>query len=179
MFIKVIAFDCFGTVFDASELPSELITKYVEHVIANPTAAKQYEFGQAWFDLPAHKDSAAGIQKLRDGGYTCVALSNGTPELIKHLSDRAGIVWDVIVDLPKHGVYKPYSDAYKVVEKETGVKPQNTLMVTANPGFGDVEGAQSIGMNTQVIRANGAGNLLDLAFVMTRNLRVKRKFSYG
>ncbi len=34
MVIRLLAFDCFGTVFDASELPSESIKAYVKHVIA-------------------------------------------------------------------------------------------------------------------------------------------------
>jgi 2-haloalkanoic acid dehalogenase type II len=179
MFVDVIAFDCFGTVFDASELPVESIQAYVKHVIANPTAASKFDFGTEWYELPAHKDSAAGIKKLRDNGYKCVALSNGPPELIRQLSDKAGIEWDAIINLAAHNVYKPYSEAYKIVEKETGVKPQFCLMVTANPTFGDIEGAKSIGMNAQVIRADGAGNILDLAETLrVRNPR-KRKYDRG
>lgn len=152
MFVRVIAFDCFGTVFNASELPRESVKAYVNHVIANPTAATKFEFGPEWFKLPAHEDAAPGIRKLRENGFICVALSNGTKELIDHLSKAAGIEWDLVIDLAKHGVYKPYSDAYKTVQKETGVRPENSLMVTANPDFGDIEGAMSIGMGTQVIR---------------------------
>lgn len=179
MFVDVIAFDCFGTVFDASELPVESIQAYVKHVISNPTAASKFNFGSEWYELPAHKDSAAGIKKLRANGYKCVALSNGPADLVKHLSGKAGIEWDYIIDLAAHNVYKPYSEAYKTVEKETGVKPQFCLMVTANPTFGDVEGAMSIGMNAQVIRANGNGNILDLAETLRVRKPKKRKYDHG
>ncbi len=138
----------------------------------------KFDFGPEWFNLPAHKDSAAGIRKLQDNGFLCVALSNGPAELIKHLSDNADIEWDLIIDLAKHNVYKPYSDAYKTVQKETGIKPEHCLMVTANPTFGDVDGAMSIGMNAQVIRVADKPNIAGLAETMGKCRFKKRKFSY-
>ena len=71
------------------------------------------------------------------------------------ISALNGIGWDHITDLKEHRVYKPNIDAYRTIEKDLGYKPVETLMVTANPTFGDVEGAAAIGMHSQVIRQPG------------------------
>lgn len=147
---RVAAFDCFGTVFDASGLPRELVAAYVEHV--NAENFSPFEFPQEWYELPAHPDSAEGIRRLRAGGIRCVTLSNGSKELLEALSNRAGIEWDAIIDLAAHRVYKPNQRAYRTVELETGATPGESLLVTANKTFGDVEGASSIGMGWILIR---------------------------
>lgn len=159
--IKCAAFDCFGTVFDTSALPRENIADYVRHV--RSATFSPYTFPPAWYDLPAHPDSAAGIRMLRESGIACVALSNGTPELIRHLSRRAEILWDCVIDLAARGVYKPHLDAYRAVEDVFGPPPNETIMVTANPTFGDIEGAVAVGMQAWVIRHGYPNTIIELA----------------
>ena len=90
-------------------------------------------------------------------------------DLLEHVSRRGGILWDKIIDLASHRVYKPHVDAYRTVEKEMKVKPAGTLMVTANPTFGDIEGAAAIGMPSQVIRQpDGPANIIELAWRLER-----------
>lgn len=79
--ITCAAFDCFGTVFDTAALSRDLISDYVRHV--RSATFSPYTFPPAWYDLPAHQDSADGIRLLQAAGIACVALSNGTPELIR------------------------------------------------------------------------------------------------
>ncbi len=83
-------------------------------------------------------------------GFDCVTLSNGDNNLIFERSMKYGIHWDTMIDLRLNRVYKPNTDAYRTIEKELGFKPAETLMVTANPTFGDIEGAAAIGMQSQV-----------------------------
>jgi 2-haloalkanoic acid dehalogenase type II len=151
--IKCIAFDCFGTVFDMSGVPAVEIRTYVRHVKAEDFSP--FTFPQTWYDLKPHPDAAQGIRKLQSLGYQCVPLSNGDANLISDISEAGGIWWDYIIDLVYHGVYKPKIAAYQTIEKDLGFKPKNTLMVTANPTFGDIEGAAAIGMQSQVIRQPG------------------------
>jgi FMN phosphatase YigB (HAD superfamily) len=92
---------------------------------------------------------------LQDVGFSCVTLSNGSSNLLRYVSRQNGILWDFIIDLVTHRVYKPHVDAYRTVEKQLGFAPSETLMVTANPTFGDIEGAAAIGMQSQVIRQPG------------------------
>jgi 2-haloalkanoic acid dehalogenase type II len=148
--IKCIAFDCFGTVFDMSNLSREEIKDYVDHV--NLKDFSPYYFTYEWKSLIAHEDSASGIKLLQDNGYYCVALSNGSYDLIKIISESNNIYWDYIINLNEHKVYKPHFDAYKTIEKDTNFKPSETLMVSANPKFGDIEGARNINMRSAVIR---------------------------
>jgi HAD superfamily hydrolase (TIGR01493 family) len=159
--IKCIAFDCFGTVFDMSGVSRDEIRAYVDHVRKEDFTP--FAFPLAWWSLRAHADSADGIRALQAAGFRCVALSNGSPELVGTISVASGIAWDHIVDLASHRVYKPHVDAYRTVEKDIGVAPGETLMVTANPTFGDIEGAAAVGMPSQVIRHGYPNTIIDLA----------------
>ncbi|HRF01685.1 MAG TPA: hypothetical protein PLI18_14270 [Pirellulaceae bacterium] len=160
--LRCLAFDCFGTVFDTASLTRDDVRAYVEHVRRDDFSP--FAFSDAWRSLPAHPDAAAGIARLRAAGFVCVTLSNGSAELLAELSRRAGIEWDRIIDLAAHRAYKPRNlDAYRAVERETGFEPAGTLMVTANPTFGDVEGAASIGMPSQIVRHGRPHDLIELA----------------
>jgi len=160
--IKCIAFDCFGTVFDMAGVSREEIGDYVRHVRKADFAP--YAFPHGWWHLRLHPDAAEGVKSLQQAGFKCVALSNGSANLLEHVSLAGGIEWDEVIDLAKHRVYKPNVDAYLTVEQETGFKPKECLMVTANPTFGDIEGSAAIGMRSQVIRQPGEpANIIELA----------------
>lgn len=159
--MRCIAFDCFGTVFDMASVPREEIAAYVRHVRKNDFTP--YTFPDSWWELKAHSDSAEGIAKLRDAGFKCVTLSNGSANLLQTVSQANGIEWDAVIDLAFYRVYKPHVDAYRTVEKAVGFKPAETLMVTANPTFGDIEGSAAIGMPSQVIRHGHPNTIVELA----------------
>jgi len=155
------AFDCFGTIFDVSDVPRQDRIDYGNHV--RTVDFSPFNFSPAWYAIKAHADSAKGIQLLQASGIKCVTLSNGSVELLTQISASADIHWDLVIDLTKHRVYKPNPDAYLTVEKELGFKPRDTLMVTANPLFGDVEKATAIGMQTQIIRHGYPDTVIELA----------------
>jgi 2-haloalkanoic acid dehalogenase type II len=151
MTIKCLAFDCFGTVFDMEGVSRDEIAAYVAHV--RLADFSPYRFSEPWWNINPHPDSAPGVRMLRENGFTCVTLSNGAASMLGYLAKKNDIPFHQIIDLTKHKAYKPKNlDAYRAVEKETGFKPNETMMVTANPTFGDVEGASAIGMIPQVIR---------------------------
>jgi HAD superfamily hydrolase (TIGR01493 family) len=159
--IKCIAFDCFGTVFDMSGVDRAEIKAYVEHVRRDDFSP--YKFPESWFALKAHPDAAEGIRRLQEAGYFCVAMSNGTVQLINTISTANDIHWNAIIDLILHGTYKPHVKAYRAIEESIGIAPARTLMVTANPTFGDIEGSSAIGMPSQVIRHGYPDNIIELA----------------
>ena len=166
--IKCIAFDCFGTVFDMDGVSRNEIGDYVRHVRKNDFTP--YRFPDSWRSLPLHPDAAEGVKLLQSAGYVCVTLSNGDASLLRHVSVCGGVYWDSVIDLAKHRVYKPHIDAYRTIEKETQFKPDECLMVTANPTFGDIEGSAAIGMLSQVIRQPEApANIIELAWRLERN----------
>jgi len=165
--IKALAFDCFGTVFDMMPIPNRDILSYVEHVRKADFAP--YAFPASWLNLKAHEDSAEGIKMIQKLGIKCVALSNGSYELLGHISKQNGIEFDHIVNLAAHRVYKPHQAAYLTVQKDLGIDPGDTLMVTANPTFGDLEGAESVGMHACVIRHDLLHEtIVDLAVTLKR-----------
>jgi HAD superfamily hydrolase (TIGR01493 family) len=169
--LKCIAFDCFGTVFDMKNILPVEIRAYVKHVKADDF--RVFTFPDSWWSLKAHDDAARGIKQLQQAGFVCIAMSNGSKDLISTISLRNGIDWGHIVDLVSRGVYKPHVDAYRAIEKDTGFKPQECLMVTANPGFGDPIGAAAIGMPSQVIRnPECPRDIVDLAeLLISQHLR--------
>lgn len=176
MNIKCIAFDCFGTVFDMSKISKDEIQDYVNHV--NNKNFSPYSFPDSWYDLKSHRDSSDGIASLQDREYFCVALSNGSYDLIKNISEKNSIYWDYIIDLNKHKVYKPHTDAYKTIEKDTNFQPSETLMVTANPTFGDIEGARSINMHNIVIRHGYPNSIIELADLLHKKSMYKISWSF-
>ena len=161
--ITAVAFDCFNTVFVLLAEHYKQVKDYAKHV--NNPDFKPYIFPKEWYDLESHTDAIDGIRLMREKGYYCIAMSNGNPELILANSNKSGIVWDHVMDLASHGVYKPNKLAYPLIGLDTGFPPSATLMVTANPTFGDIEGARYCGMQTCTIIRNGkhAYNILDLA----------------
>jgi 2-haloacid dehalogenase len=159
--IRCIAFDCFGTLFDMSGIPQEQIADYVRHVRSENFTP--YNFPSEWYNLKAHPDVLEGIRRLKAAGIKCVALSNGHWGLIRFIAEESGFHFDHVCDLVGAKVYKPHVDAYRVVERDTGFTPAETLMVTANPTFGDIEGAIAIGMRYQVIRHCYPKTVIELA----------------
>ncbi len=152
MSIRMILFDVFGTVFDMSSLPKEDIKHYVNHVKAD--VWKPLELPEDWWYLKAHPDAAEGIRRLREH-FTVATLSNGPVDLLVWLSKQNGIDWDWIVPIQMEYTYKPHRAAYLTVFQCFKFDPSQILLVTANPTFGDIEGAASVGMKSQVIRQPG------------------------
>lgn len=150
--IKVIAFDCFGTVFDMSTLARDDISGYV--ATSRDKHGEEWQplnLSDAWYELRAHPDSAEGIRKLRRKFKVCT-LSNGPFHLLEHISRNAGLVWDLIIPIEMLKAYKRHPSTYLSVPSLFRVDPSEVLVVTANPGFGDVEAATQLGMQAVVIR---------------------------
>lgn len=155
MSLKVIAFDLFGTVFDASGVDPDERRAYIKHVRKHQLDWKPLELPESWRTMPAHPDSAAGLRMLRADGYKVVTCTNWPRQQIAHASVNAGIEWDHFVLLERYRCYKPTLGAYAAIAEEMGVETCECLMVTANPGSGDDTRPKLMGMQTQVIRNPG------------------------
>ena len=163
--LTVAFFDCFGTVFDMSDIPREEIAAYVEHVRREDFTP--YEFPPSWYSLKAHPDAAEGIRHLRyNCGLRCVAFSNGSWELISEISKANSIRWSGITSPAACQAYKPHPKAYESAVRMMRVPAIQCLMVTANPTFGDIEGAAGAGMQSCVIRHGFPNNIIELAEVI-------------
>jgi FMN phosphatase YigB (HAD superfamily) len=158
--IHCIAFDCFNTIFKVEAIPYEELKEYSNHV--KKSDFSPFLFSEKWYQLAAFDDVASGFDLLRRKGIKIVALSNGSVELISALSEKNTLRWDYIIDLTKHGMYKPNINAYFACVKDTKIPAAHTLMVTANKSFGDLESSRSVGMQAALIRNGFPETILDL-----------------
>lgn len=167
--IKVIAFDLFGTVFNADGVSHEEKDAYVNHVRQYRTTQfwRPLHLPTSWQAMPPHADSAPGIRKLRILGYKCVTLTNWPYYQIQAASQNARIEWDQMILLERYRVYKPSLVAYAAAAERTRVLPSEVLMVTANPGAGDDTYPARIGMRSLVIRGDSEiSTIINLALRM-------------
>lgn len=155
----ILAFDCFGTVFDMTSVPREEIKAYVDHVRQQEWSP--YTFPESWRWLTAHPDSAEGIYRLQQKNIECWTFSNGGWELIGQASHANDIHWNNIVDLSIPKVYKPNAGAYQYLRDLA--EGRELHIVTANPTFGDIEGAELIGVKSHVIRHGNPETIIELA----------------
>jgi HAD superfamily hydrolase (TIGR01493 family) len=168
--ITTAAFDCFGTIFDMSNFPKHEIADYVAHVKRNDFT--EYAFNGPWWELKAFPDVKEGLEVLDSIGICCYAFSNGRKRLLETLFENNNLTFTDVWDPTEHNVYKPHPAAYPAFCDWVGANPANCLMVTANPTFGDVEGAAVIGMKPWVIRHGRMRDVGSLAehFVMIKKL---------
>jgi 2-haloacid dehalogenase len=149
---KVLAFDCFGTVFDVSAVPTDEVREYGRQVRRDEWAP--LELPRSWDRLKAHADAVEGIKRLRQK-YRVVTCSNLPLGLLAHLSGQAGIMWDAIVPLEANRAYKPSKLAYCTVAQVMQVEQPAVTVVTAHANGPDLEGAPAASMGVQLIRNPG------------------------
>jgi HAD superfamily hydrolase (TIGR01493 family) len=147
--LNVIAFDVFGTVVDFAGVPREEVREYARQ-LRRPEWSPLL-LPDSWASLPAHPDSAEGIERLRQKFFV-VTCSNGPLGLMARLAKNAGLRWDAIIPLELNRVYKPDPRAYLTVCEVLNVSPAAVTMVTANKDFGDLEGSAAVGMTPVLIR---------------------------
>lgn len=157
----ILAFDCFGTVFDIRGLKPADIHSYVMQVKEGRSEWKPLELPPEWSQMPAWPDSADAIAQLRMNGHTCVTCSNLPLGLLYYASELAGISWDAICPLESARTYKPDRRAYEVVCGVMQLSPHQVTVVTAHAEGPDIKGAPAAGMNVMLVRQNGE-TLLDL-----------------
>lgn len=150
--MKVLALDCFGTVFDSSNVPKEDVRSYIAQV-QRPEWAP-LELPISFCGMQPHPDAAEGINRLR-AKFRVVTCSNLPVLLLHDLSQLGGVEWDAIVPLEARRCYKPDHNAYWAVSDLMGVPPSQVTVVTAHANGPDIEGAPRAGMQVQLIRNPG------------------------
>lgn len=173
MSIKVIAFDLFGTVFDAESASTEDRSRYGDCL----RAWRERREYRSLFDLSSFyrlkplADSLEGLQALRDKGYQIVAASNIPMSYVRCSSRCCGLLWDGILDLENYRIYKPDLAAYAAICDLKKCLPSEVLFVTGNHGkygIGDDTEPLKIGMQTAKIRRDSPiQTIIDLAATLT------------
>jgi HAD superfamily hydrolase (TIGR01493 family) len=169
MSIKVIAFDLFGTVFDAESASSPDRDHYTTCLRMWRQNRTYYpvQFIDSFQFLKPFADSIEGLNAIRAKGYKIVAASNIPAGFAYAASTNAGIEWDGILELVSYRIYKPDLAAYAAICDLMKCEPSEVLMVTGNHGkygIGDDTEPLKIGMQTAKIRRDSPiQTIIDLA----------------
>jgi 2-haloacid dehalogenase len=126
--------------------------------------------------LPPHSDVKAGFQRLRDGGWRLVALTNSTLEAAETQLTNAGLrdYLERVFSADSVRRLKPASEPYKMAARELGLTTSSLVFVAAHSW--DVAGAARVGCMTVFLARDGqaldgltprptliAANICDLA----------------
>jgi len=110
---------------------------------------------ETYHELAVFEDVRGGMERLRDAGYPLYVVSNGNPEMLESMVDRAdigGLIEDA-VSADEVGTFKPDAELYRHAAARTGTPVDGIVHVTA--AWFDVQGAVHAGM--QAAKVNRAG----------------------
>jgi len=95
--------------------------------------------------LDLYPDAKAALAAL--SGHKLAILSNGSTQMLNDLVKNTGLdqVLDATISIDSERIFKPAPQAYTLIEKKLGVKPDEVIFVSSNPF--DVAGAKSFGLN--------------------------------
>lgn len=130
------------------------------------------EISSIFYDLDVFEDVYRGMKQLHNAGYNLAIVSNGSPELLNSIVNRAGI-GDFIsetISAEEIQIYKPHSQIYEHAAKRVDT-PVDQIAHVATPWY-DIYGAMHTGMqgiwvNRREVpweRFNGSPNLIIKSF---------------
>jgi 2-haloacid dehalogenase len=95
--------------------------------------------------LDLYPDAKAALAAL--SGHKLAILSNGSTQMLNDLVKNTGLdqVLDATISIDSERIFKPAPQAYTLIEKKLGVRPNEVIFVSSNPF--DVAGAKSFGLN--------------------------------
>lgn len=105
--------------------------------------------------LPPYKDVIPALRKLKESGFTLVALTNGTTVVLNAQLQSADIdqFFDAKISVEEIQKYKPHRDTYQYVLNKLNVPPEQAIMIAAHAW--DIMGAQRAGLQTAFIERPG------------------------
>ena len=105
--------------------------------------------------LPAHADVRPALERLRDGGFRLVTLTNSAPAAVEHQLKNAGLadLFEQSFSVDAVRRFKPAPEPYQYVAQQLGVPPGNLRMIAAHAW--DIVGALRAGYAAAFIARNG------------------------
>ena len=106
--------------------------------------------------LPAHNDIKPALTKLRAAGFTLIAFSNSSSNLLASQLTHAGLsdYFDDAISVESIGTFKPSKSAYQYAVDKLNMPADNIRLVAAHDW--DTHGALSAGLNAAFIDRFGA-----------------------
>jgi len=118
-------------------------------------------FADGMRTMPAHRDAAEGLARLRADGYRLVSLTNSPhrPNVATPLQNSGlGEHFEQQFTVDTLGVFKPSIHLYRRVAAQAGVDVSDCMMVAAHAW--DTIGAQGAGMRSALITRPGNAPLV-------------------
>ncbi len=101
--------------------------------------------------IAPYPDVPDGLQRLSDGGWTLVALTNSGQSMVDGQVDGAGLrpLFDHVLSVESVSTYKPAAAPYEHALSVVGCLPADAWMVACHDW--DLAGARAVGLNTAFI----------------------------
>ena len=109
--------------------------------------------------LSTYEEVPETLKNLKKKNYKLAILSNGTPQLLRHLTKSNNLqnLFDDIFSIEEVGIYKPAYKVYELPIKKYKIKKNEVIFLSANTW--DVSGAGNYGY--QSVWVNRNKNLFD------------------
>ncbi len=113
------------------------------------------QVAQAMGTLEPYPDVADGLTRLREAGWTTIALTNSATASVEAQLDRAGLMplFDHVLSVDAVRTYKPARAPYVHAAEVAGVRPDQLWMVACHDW--DLAGARAAGLSTAFVRRPG------------------------
>jgi 2-haloacid dehalogenase len=105
--------------------------------------------------LPAHRDAADALSRLRAGGHPLAALSNSPPDVEQAQLAHAGLAdrFDAVLSADTVQALKPRREPYELVARTFAVPIEEVTLVAAHAW--DVAGARAAGCRAAFVARPG------------------------
>lgn len=119
------------------------------------SADQRNELGERLRRLPAHPDAAAAIGRLRQAGFSVVALTNSVAAVVEDQLQASGLrsLIDAVYSADQVRRLKPAPEPYRLVLDDQRVDPAGAVLIAAHDW--DVAGASAAGLSAAFVSRDG------------------------
>ena len=107
--------------------------------------------GPAIVSVPPYPDVRAGLERIREAGWTVVSLTNSAPAAVQAQLTNAQLtdLFDHVLSVDAVRAFKPAAAPYRYAAETVGVAPADMWMVACHDW--DLAGARAVGMRTAFV----------------------------
>ena len=144
-----------GTYLDFSTLAAAAFQAVGQTTKPGVEAEGWADVAAAMGRLEAHPDVSDGLERLRQEGWTVIALTNSAQASVDAQLEQAGLtpLFDHVLSVDRVSAYKPSAAPYRLAAEVAGENPDDMWMIACHDW--DLAGARSVGMSTAFIRRPG------------------------
>ena len=118
-------------------------------------AALSDDLMQAYLELSCYPEVPSVLNGLKDRGFRCAVLSNGSPKMLGAAVKNSGLqdVFDAVISIDSIGIYKPDPRVYQMAVDQLGVSSSEISFQSSNAW--DAAGAAAFGFKVAWINRFG------------------------